>query len=105
VVSRGEWISVAIWAAFWILSEGLSAFARADANVEDGVETDWSKEEVLLWISGGVFWGIAMTDWRVLLSPLFDLTIIAFGGTVAVVALLRLKTKHKPSENATRLPR
>ena len=104
-MSRGEWISVAIWAAFWILLEGLSALARADANAEDGVETDWSKDEVLLWILGGLFWGIGMTDWRALLSPLLDLTVIAFGGTVAVVALLRLKTKHKPSENATRLSR
>ena len=102
-MSRGEWISVGIWAAFWILIEGLCALARADANAENGVETDWSKDEVLLWILGGLVWGIAMTDFRPLLSPLFDLILIAFGGTVAVVAFLRLKTKHKPSENATRL--
>ena len=102
MVSRGEWISVVIWAAFWILLEGLCALARADANAEDGVETDWSNE-VLLWIFGGLLSGIGMTDGRALLSPLFDLTVIAIGATVTVVAFLRQSTKHKPSENVTRL--
>lgn len=98
MVSRGEWISVLIWAAFWILLEGLCALARADANAEDGIETDWSKDEVLFWISGGLVWGIAMTDGRALLSPLFDLSVIAIGATVAVVAFLRLRTKHEPAK-------
>jgi hypothetical protein len=100
-VSRGEWISVAIWAACWILVEGLSAIGRGDANAENGVETDWSKDEVLILILGGLIWGIGMTDWRPLLSPVFDFAVVAFGGTIAVFALLRLKTKHKPNENAT----
>jgi hypothetical protein len=96
--SRGDWISVAVLAAIWILFEALYALGRADAQSEDGVETVWSKGDLLLWILGGLFFGIALTfDWQALRSPIVLLAVVAFGGILAVAAFLRLRTKAKPN--------